>query len=116
MSVVTEIAHIPLQASLAIEVTDGAVGKTFSRMLDLLRNAQGSLGVYWSRQVEHVDILEILIGMFNDCRGRVWLKYRRLGGLRCLRGVPENVSLPRILGASSSNRCWTTDHSKCQIP
>ena len=62
MSVVTEIAHIPLQY-VDIESPSTEAGKTFDELLGLLRNAKGSLQVLWSRQTERPDILEILIGI-----------------------------------------------------
>lgn len=62
MSVVTEIAQIPLQADIDIESPASSHSKTFSSLLSLLRDAKGSQRVLWSRQVEHPDVLEVLIG------------------------------------------------------
>lgn len=64
MSTVTEIAYIPLQEALDIESPTSDAGKAYARMLALLREAKGSQRVFWSRQVEHENVLEILIGAF----------------------------------------------------
>jgi hypothetical protein len=64
MSVVTEIAHIPLQAGIDIESPSSSYSLVFSSLLSLLRDAKGSQRVLWSRQIEHTGVLEVLIGKY----------------------------------------------------
>jgi hypothetical protein len=95
MSVITEIARIPLQY-VDIESSSTEAGKTFNELLDLLRNAKGSRRVLWSRQNERADVLEILIG--TSCLFVVLdsTNSSRLGGLCCFRGISNDCRIPKV--------------------
>jgi hypothetical protein len=59
---VTEIVYVPLKAGVDLESLSNK--PVFEECLNTIANQAGVKAFYWGRQIEHPDVLQMLIGTY----------------------------------------------------